>query len=68
MYFVDVNITWHVLYHERQNEKALCCCFTWIIFIELNFTVAFLVIRKTWEDRFASKMGGWRILRYTGGS
>ena len=36
----------------------LCCCFTWIVFIELNFTVAFLLIRKTWEGRFIGKVGG----------
>ena len=35
----------------------LCCCFTQIVFIELNFTVALLLIRGTWDDRFARKMG-----------
>ena len=25
-------------------------CFTWIVFIEFNFTVAFLLIEKTWDD------------------
>ena len=30
--------------------------FTWI-FIELNFTVALLLIRKTWKDWFPSKVG-----------
>ena len=36
---------------EQAQEKkpTLCCCFTWILFIELNFTVAFLLIRKTWD-------------------
>ena len=31
--------------------------FTWIAFIELNFTVTFLLIRKIWDDQFASKLG-----------
>ena len=33
------------------------------VFIELDFTVAFLPIRKTWDDRFGGRMGilsnGW---------
>ena len=40
----------------------LCCCFTWIVFSELNFTVAFL-LRKTRDDQFTGKVGGWGILR-----
>ena len=44
----------------------LCCCFTWIVFIKLNSTVVFLLIRKTWDDRFTGKMGGWGILRNGG--
>ena len=45
-----------------------CICFrvnlkkekpTWIVFIELNFTVALLLTRKTWDDRFAGKVGGY---------
>ena len=35
-------------------------------FIELNFTVAFLLIRKTWDDRFTVKVGEWGILRNGG--
>ena len=31
--------------------------FAWIAFIELNFTVTFLLIRKIWDDQFASKLG-----------
>ena len=34
----------------KMKKPTLCCCFTWIVFIEFNFTVAFLLIRKTWED------------------
>ena len=47
--------------HFRTNFKmekpTLCYCFTWIVFIELDFTVAFLLIRKTWDDKFAKKVG-----------
>ena len=35
-----------------MKKPTLCCCFTWIVFIELNFTVAFLLIRKD----------GWRMI------
>ena len=38
-------------------------CFTWIVFTELNFTVVSLLIRKTWDDQFTSKVEGWGILR-----
>ena len=47
----------------RVKKPTLCFCFTWIVFIELNFTVALLLIRKTWDDRFVGKVGGWEILR-----
>ena len=41
--------------------------FYMMVFIEeLNFTVAFLLIRKTWDDRFAGKVGGWTFLRNGG--
>ena len=36
----------------------LFCYFTFIVFIDLNFTVAFLLVRKTWDDQFADKVGG----------
>ena len=42
----------------KMEKPTLCCCFTCIVFIELNFTVAFLLLRKTWDDRFAGKVGG----------
>ena len=47
----------------KMKKPMLSCCFTWILFIELNFRVTFLLIRKTWDDRFATKVcggGGWR--------
>ena len=48
-------------------KKPTLSCFTWIVLIELNFTVPFLLIRKTWDDRFAVRWGGWGILRNGGG-
>ena len=50
-----------------MKNPMLCCCFTWIVFIESNFAVAFLSIRKAWDDQFAGKMGGgWGILKNGG--
>ena len=49
-----------------MKKPTLCCCFTWIVFIELNFTVAFLLIRKTWDDQFDGKIGRLGILRNGG--
>ena len=51
---------------SKMEKPTLFCYFTRIVFIELHFTVAFLLIRKTWDDRFAGKMGGWGILRNRG--
>ena len=42
---------------KLKIKKPTLCCFTWIVFIEFNFTVAFLLIRETWEDRFSGKVG-----------
>ena len=42
----------------KIKKPMLCCCFTWIVFIELNFTVALLSIRENWDDAFAGKVGG----------
>ena len=50
----------------KMKKPTLCCCFSWIVFIELNFTVAFLLIRKTWDDGFVVEVGGWGILRNRG--
>ena len=60
--------------HLKMKKPTLGYCFTWIVFIELNFRIAFLLIRKTWDDRFAGKMkgcgggwwGGWESLRKEG--
>ena len=40
----------------KMKKPMLCCRFMWIAFIVLNFTVAFLLTRKTWNDQFASKV------------
>ena len=50
----------------KIKKPTLFCCFTWITFVELNFTVAFLFIRKTSDDRFVGKMGEWKFLRNGG--
>ena len=50
----------------KMRKPMLCCCYTWIVFIEPNFTVAFLLIRKTWDDWFPGKLGGCGILRNGG--
>ena len=42
----------------NMKNPTSCCCFTWIVFIELNFKVAFLLIRKTWNGRLTGKVGG----------
>ena len=60
MYLININITEHVFWNELENEKAnITLVFTWIVFIELNFTVAFLLIRKTWDGRLVGSVGGW---------
>ena len=41
----------------KIKKPTLCCCFTWIVFIELNSTVALLLIRENWDDAFAGKVG-----------
>ena len=41
----------------KIKKPTLRCCFTWIVFIEFNFTVAFSLIRKTWDARFAVMLG-----------
>ena len=50
------------MYQARVNLKikkpTLCCCFTWIVFIELTFTVAFLLIRKLGMIDLPVRWGG----------
>ena len=33
----------------KLKKPTLCCFFTWVVIIKLNFTVAFLLIRKMWD-------------------
>ena len=49
-----------------MKMPALRFCFTWLVFIELNFTVAFLLIRKTGDVGMLVRRGGWGILRNGG--
>ena len=42
---------------DLKMKKPLLCCFTRILFIELNLTGVFLLIRTIWDDRFAGKVG-----------
>ena len=48
-------------FRVKLKMKKTTCWFTWIVFIEFNFAVAFLLIRKTWDGRFVDKVGvgGW---------
>ena len=49
----------------KMKKPTLCCCFTWIAFIELNFTVPFLLKRKTWDGHSLASIpfcwGGGRV-------
>ena len=42
--------------NSKMKKPTFCYCFTWIVFIELNFTVVFLLIKKTWDDGFFDNM------------
>ena len=42
----------------KRINPTLCCCFTWIVFIELNFTVEMADFPLRW--------GNWGILRNGG--
>ena len=50
----------------KMKKPALCCCFTWIVFIEFNFTVPLLLIRKTWNNRFVDEVGVKHFKKWTG--
>ena len=39
-----------------MKKSTLCSCFTWIAFVELNFTAAFLLIKKTLDVRFVGNI------------
>ena len=63
MYFIILGMYFRV---NLKMKKPTLCCFTWTVVSELNFKVAFLLIKKTWDDTFAGKVGGWGILRNEG--
>ena len=50
----------------KMKKPTLRCCFTWIVFIELNFTVAFQLIRKTSDDQLARRVRGMRDFKKWG--
>ena len=50
----------------KMKKATFRCCFTWIALTELNFSVAFLSIRKTWYGQFVGKVGGMAILKNGG--
>ena len=56
MYFLIPSMYFRV--NLKTKKPTLCYCFKWIVFIELNFTVGFLLTRKTLDARFAGKVGG----------
>ena len=55
MYFIIPRMYFQV--NLKIKKPKLCCCFIWIVFIELNLTVALLLIRKTLDDQLAGKLG-----------
>ena len=62
MYFIIPSMYLRV--NLKMKKPTVCCCFSWIVFIELNFTFAFLLKRTTWDDRFASKLGGGNFKKW----
>ena len=50
-------------FRVKLKMKKTTCWFTWIVFIEFNFAVAFQLIRKIWDGRFVDKVGvgGWGV-------
>ena len=44
----------------QMKKPTLCYCVTWIVFIEPNFTIASLLIRKTWDGGG----GGWGVKKW----
>ena len=46
MYFIIPYMYFRV--NLKMKKPALCCCFTLIVFIKLNFTVVLPLIAKSW--------------------
>ena len=55
MYFIIPHMYFRV--NLRMKKLTLCCSFTWIVFIKLNFTVALLLIGKTWMTDLPVRWG-----------
>ena len=49
-----------------MEKLLLCFCFTWIVFIEPNFIVAFLLIRKLGIADLPVRVNGVKILHFPG--
>ena len=50
----------------KMEKPMLCCCFTWIVFIKLNFS-CISVNKKNLGWPIYQYGGGWEILRNGGG-
>ena len=44
----------------KMKKPTICCCFTWIVFIEHNFTVAFLLIKKYGNNHAKTSVSSWQ--------
>ena len=55
MYVIKPHVYFRV--NLKMKKPMLRCCFTWIVFIKLNFTVALLLIRKTWMINLPVRWG-----------
>ena len=55
MYFIVPHM--HFRVNLKMKKSTLCSCFTWIVFIKLNFTVALLLMRKTWMTDLPVRWG-----------
>ena len=63
MYFINSNISIYFRVNVKMKKPTLCFCFTGIVFNELNLTVSFLLIRKTWDANLLVRCGDGGILR-----
>ena len=55
MYFIVPHM--HFRVNLKMKKSTLCSCFTWIVFITLNFPVALLLLRKTWMTDLPVRWG-----------
>ena len=59
MYFIMPHMYFRV--NLKMKKPRLYCCFTWIVLIKLNFTVALLLISNTWMTDLPVRCGGWEM-------